>query len=197
MQRPSAKPASPAGEQPGTAVRAKPRPPPSTSKSLALPYAAPGSGAAEPDLAYAAYDGGKYLTAFAEATRRVNDQGDPKAMTLLGELYANGFGVPKDVLKAIAWFSLAVDRGDREAMFELAMLRLAGRGGPRDRDTAAALLERAAKLGHVAAAYNLALLYLEGQQFDRLRANREGSLLSWLVQVFLQELGSSVCRWCV
>src|SRR6266567_1100943 len=127
----------------------------------------PGSGAAEPDLAYAAYDGGKYLTAFAEATRRVNEKGDPKAMALLGELYASGFGVPKDDQKAVAWYSLAVDRGDREAMFELAMLRLAGRGGPRDRDGAAALLERAAKLGHVAASYNLALLYLEGQQYER------------------------------
>src|SRR5207248_1178796 len=91
----------------------------------------------------------------------------PKPMTLLGELYANGFGVPKDDQKALAWFSLAVDRGDREAMFELAMLRLAARGGPRDRDAAAALLERSAMLGHVAASYNLALLYLEGQQFDR------------------------------
>src|SRR6266851_1288050 len=129
---PPAKTAKPAAEPPGSPAPAKPKPQPSTSKSLALPYAAPGSGAAEPDLAYAAYDGGQYLTAFAEATRRVNNKGDPKAMTLLGELYANGFGVPKDDQKALAWFSLAVDRGDREAMFELAMLRLAARGGPRD-----------------------------------------------------------------
>src|SRR5262249_1876615 len=146
---------------------AKPKPQADTGKSLALPYAAPATAGSEPDLAYAAYDAGKYLTAFAEATRRVNEKGDAKAMTLLGELYANGFGVPRDDQKAIAWYSLAVDRSDREAMFELAMLRIAGRGGPRDREGAAALLDRAAKLGHVAASYNLALLYLEGEQFER------------------------------
>ena len=50
-------------------------------------------------------------------------------MTLLGELYANGYGVPKDEKKALAWFSLAADRGDRQAIFALAMFRFAGRGG--------------------------------------------------------------------
>ena len=85
-------------------------------------------------------------------------------MTLLGELYANGYGVPKDEKKALAWFSLAADRGDRQAIFALAMFRFAGRGGAQDQAEAAALLDKAAKLGHVAAAYNLALLYLEGQQ---------------------------------
>src|SRR5437870_11059883 len=78
VQRPPAKPAKPAAEQPGNSVPAKPKPQPSTSKSLALPYAPARSGATEPDLAYAAYDGGKYLTAFTEASRRVNDKGDPK-----------------------------------------------------------------------------------------------------------------------
>ena len=42
-----------------------------------MPYAAPGTPSSEPDLAYAAYEGGKYLTAFEEATRRVNEKGDP------------------------------------------------------------------------------------------------------------------------
>ena len=86
-------------------------------------------------------------------------------MTLLGELYANGYGVAQDDKKALAWFSLAADRGDREAIFALAMFALRR---PR-RPAATATRPRrcstqAAKLGHVAAAYNLALLYLEGQQ---------------------------------
>ena len=96
--------------------------------------------------------------------RRASEQGDPVAMTLLGDLYSNGYGVAKDEKKALAWFSLAADRGDRQAIFALAMARFAGRGGPQDKAEAAALLDKAAKLGHVAAAYNLALLYLEGQQ---------------------------------
>ena len=88
-------------------------------------------------------------------------------MTLLGELYANGFGVANDDKKAAEWYKLAADRGDREAMFALAMFRFAGRGGPRDRDDGARLLAAAAKLGHAAAAYDLGLLYLEGQQFPQ------------------------------
>ena len=84
---PPAKTAKPAAEPPGSPAPAKPKPQPSTSKSLALPYAAPGSGAAEPDLAYAAYDGGQYLTAFAEATRRVNDKGDPTTPALQVQQY--------------------------------------------------------------------------------------------------------------
>ena len=116
------------------------------------------------DVAFGAFQRGYYLEAFREASRRASEQGDPVAMTLLGELYANGYGVAKDEKKALAWFSLAADRGDRQAIFALAMFRFAGRGGPQDQAEAAALLDKAAKLGHVAAAYNLALLYLEGQQ---------------------------------
>ena len=117
------------------------------------------------DVAFGAYQRGHYLTAFAEATKRVA-AGDAKAMALLGELYANGFGVPRNDKKAAEWYALAADRGDREAMFALAMFRIGGRGGPRDRDGAVALLGQAAKLGHVAAAYDLALLHLENQNFS-------------------------------
>ena len=119
------------------------------------------------DLAFGAYQRGYYLTAFNEATKRVDEKQDPKAMTLLAELYANGFGVKRDDAKAAEWYRLAADRGDREAMFALAMFRIGGRGGAKNRDEAVKLLAAAAKLGHVAAAYDLALLYIEGQQFPQ------------------------------
>jgi TPR repeat protein len=121
----------------------------------------------EPDTAFAAFQRGYYITAFAEATRRVDQKSDVKAMTLLGELYADGLGVPRDDLKAAKWYQLAADRGDREAMFALAMFKLVGRAGARDRDAAAKLMTAAAKLGHAASAYNLGLLYLEGQLFPQ------------------------------
>ena len=88
-------------------------------------------------------------------------------MTLIAELYANGFGVKQDDAKAAEWYRLAADRGDREAMFALAMFRIGGRGGAKSKEDAAKLLASAAKLGHVAAAYDLALLYIEGQQFPQ------------------------------
>ena len=44
------------------------------------------------DLAYGAFQRGHYLTAFNEASKRAQ-QNDPAAMTLLGEIYAQGLGV--------------------------------------------------------------------------------------------------------
>src|SRR6516165_8816864 len=119
------------------------------------------------DPAYGAYQRGYYMTAFAIATRRVEEAGDVKAMTLLGELYANGWGVERDDTKAAEWYRLAADRGDRQAMFALAMFHLGGRGGAANREQAAKLLASAAKLGHAPAAYDLGLLYLEGQMFPQ------------------------------
>ena len=73
-----------------------------------------------PTLRFGAYQRGFYLTAFSIATRRVEEKGDVKAMTLLGELYANGFGVGRDDKKADRLVPARRARGDREAMFALA-----------------------------------------------------------------------------
>ena len=118
------------------------------------------------DLAYGAFQRGYYLTALAEATKRAQ-QNDPAAMTLLGEIYAQGLGVGRDDAKAAQWYKLAAAHGDRDAMFALAMFNLEGRAGPRNPDEAARLLAAAAKLGHAPAAYDLGLLYLQGQQFPQ------------------------------
>src|SRR5258707_464251 len=88
-------------------------------------------------------------------------------MTLLGELYSNGLGVPLDEVKAWKWYQLPANRGDRDAMFALAIFHVSRRGGLHDRAEAARLFASAAKLGHSAAAYDLGLLYLEGQQFPQ------------------------------
>ena len=166
-KRPVAKRAAPG--EPAT-VKTEPVTPssdtPTRTEVTALnpPAAPPG---APGDIAYGAFQRGEYFAAYKEANRRASERGDPVAMTLIGELYANGYGLPKDEKKALAWFSLAADRGDRQAMFSLAMFRFNGRGAPQDRAEAAVLLEKAAKLGHVAAQYNLALLYLEGRDVQR------------------------------
>ena len=67
------------------------------------------------DLVYGAYQRGQYKTAFDLATKRAQDNGDPKAMTMLGELYANAMGVKRDYAKAADWYKRAADGGDREA----------------------------------------------------------------------------------
>ena len=129
--------------QPALAQPKKTSPP----NPLAIPNAA-----ANPDLdlAFGAYQRGFYLTAQAEATKRAQ-QNDPKAMTLLGELYAQGLGVGRNDSKAAQWYKLAAAQGDRDAMFALAMFNFEGRAGSRNKEEGARLLAGAAKLGHPAA----------------------------------------------
>jgi TPR repeat protein len=140
------KPAAPAPKPP--TPRTNPLPPPRASNSskpaapvAATPVSRPG---VDPDLAYGAYQRGYFLTAFAEATRRVDEKGDPRAMTLLGELYSGGIGMPQDDAKAVEWYRLAAERGERDAMFALALFNMTGRGGLHDRAEAARLFAEAA-----------------------------------------------------
>ena len=87
------------------------------------------------DFVYGAYQRGEYKTAFGLAQPRAQ-AGDTHAMTMLGELYANGLGVKRDYAKAAEWYKKACDGGDREAMLALAMMRLGGFGGTTDRQEA-------------------------------------------------------------
>jgi TPR repeat protein len=157
---------------PATAAAPKAGPKPAARKlvprapAVEQPVAAAASDP-EADLAYGAFQRGHYMTAFAIATRRVEEKNDVKAMTLLGEIYANGFGIDRNDKKAAEWYQFAADRGDREAMFALGMFHLGGRLGTVNSEAGAKLLAAAAKLGHVAASYDLGLLYLEGRVFPQ------------------------------
>src|SRR5215510_697380 len=72
-----------------TAQPTKNAPPP---VSTPVPNAAPNSDQPNVDVAYGLFQRGFYLTAFNEAAKRAQ-QNDPAAMTLLGELSAQGLGV--------------------------------------------------------------------------------------------------------
>ena len=128
---------------------------------VALVPAARAAGSDDADVAFGAYQRGRYRTAFTEALKRVeSDPNDGTAMALLGELTATGLGVAPDLKKAGDWFNLAARRGDRNAAYALAMMAMNGRGVPNDRARAKRLLEQAAKAGQPSAAYNLGLLAL-------------------------------------
>ena len=119
------------------------------------------------DLAYGAYQRGFYLTAFNEAAKRAQ-QNDPAAMTLLGEIYAQGLGVGRDDAKAAQWYKLAAEpRRPRRACSRWRCSISQGRAGAHNPDEGAHAARAAAKLGHAGAAYDLGLLYLQGQQFPQ------------------------------
>ena len=89
-------PAAAAPDKPAPAAKPKigaaaKKPAPSPQPTATAPPAAPDDPNA--DLVYGAYQRGLYKTAFDLAIKRAQEKGDPKAMTMLGELYANAFGV--------------------------------------------------------------------------------------------------------
>ena len=115
--------------------------------------------------AFGAYQRGYYATALAEAEKRIaTNPDDGAAMTLIGELYAQGLGAPRDATEAARWYKLAADRGDRQATFALGLAMLTGTGTPKNRDGAAALFQKAAAEGHPGALYNLGVMAIENDK---------------------------------
>jgi len=114
-----------------------------------------------PDAAYEAFSKGKYLSALELAEKFAAD-GHPASHTLVGRLYSEGLGVPKDDKLAAQWFTRGAELGDVNAMFAIGLMLAEGRGVDRDYAAAAVMFENAARTGHPAANYNLGLLFMNG-----------------------------------
>ncbi|MCB1386790.1 MAG: sel1 repeat family protein [Nitratireductor sp.] len=112
------------------------------------------------DAAYGAYQRGYYLTAFELALPRAQ-LGDPKAQTLIAELYDKGLGVARDPREATAWYEIASNNGDRDAQFGYAVKLLEGKYVKPDRVEARRLMKLAADDGHATAAFNYAQLVID------------------------------------
>ena len=63
-----------------------------------------------------------------EALRKMAQEGDPVAQFNMGVRYANGQGVPQDLLEAARWYGAAADQGDAPAQFNLGLLFYQGQG---------------------------------------------------------------------
>ncbi len=69
---------------------------------------------------------------FAELQKKA-EAGDAGAQSSLGEMYANGKGVPKDAAKAVEWFQKAAAQGFAGAQARLGWMYQNGEGVPEDR----------------------------------------------------------------
>jgi len=128
-------------------------PPSASSHAKALP--------AGEDAAYEAFDQGKYLTALQLAVKAA-ERGDPQAHTLVGRIYADGYGTARNTALAAQWYARGAELGDPEAMFAYGVLLADGLGVEKNRVGAAQMFEAAAARRHPLANYNLALLFLHG-----------------------------------
>jgi hypothetical protein len=85
-------------------------------------------------------------------------QGSPWAQAQLGQLYANGRGVPQDYVTARGWYEKAAAQGNAWAQAQLGQLYANGQGVPQDYATARGWYEKAAARGNAWAQAQLALL---------------------------------------
>jgi hypothetical protein len=90
--------------------------------------------------------------------------GDTASQVLVGESYASGSGVERDLKQAAVWYRRAADKGDVGGEVHLAALyRDGGKGFARDMALAAAWYRKAAEQGDAGAQGTLGVLYSIGQ----------------------------------
>lgn len=104
---------------------------------------------------------------YSEAASKLNiaaSMGDSNAQFLMGDIYALGWGVPEDDIKAMQWYRrAAIEPGAAPdpaapAMYYIGKKFLGGQGIPRDENQARKWLERSAQGGYPKAAEQLARL---------------------------------------
>src|SRR5438874_9704312 len=71
-------------------------------------------------------------------------RGDPAAQTILGSMYAFGYGVSRSYTDAVNWFRKAAEQGQPSAQSNLGLAYLNGQGVKQDYAEAANWLRKAA-----------------------------------------------------
>ena len=90
-------------------------------------------------------------------------RGNASAQNQLGQLYANGRGMPQDYATAQGWYAKAAAQGHAWAQNQLGQLSADGLGVPQDYKKARQWWEQAAAQGVAQAQYNLGQLYTNGR----------------------------------
>ena len=105
-----------------------------------------------------AYD---YATALEELLP-LAEQGDARAQSFLGGMYALGTGVLQDYAEAVKWYRLAAEQGNVSAQVSLAFAFHSGAGVEQDYFAAVKWFTLAARQGNAIAQFQLALMYRRG-----------------------------------
>jgi len=79
------------------------------------------------DTGFAAYEGGDYRAAFQELLP-LADQGDARAPSNLGNMYANGESVHADASEMVPWYRFAADQSNATAQTILGLMYEGGKG---------------------------------------------------------------------
>jgi len=96
--------------------------------------------------------------------RPLVEQGDARAMVLMGNMYAEGHGVEKDTTEAFVLYRSAAERNNPDGMLATATLYQTGDGVPANTRLAIMWFERGAQLGHQTAAFFYAMHLYQGSK---------------------------------
>lgn len=102
---------------------------------------------------------------YAESRRifhKLAEAGNVRAEFMMGTIYEQGLGVPKNLAEAARWYRRAADGGNASAQYNLGIFYQFGKGVPKDPVEAARLLRLAAEQGHGRAQNNLSTFYFTG-----------------------------------
>ncbi len=89
------------------------------------------------------------------------EQGDELSQINIGEMYAKGLGVTRDIPEAIKWFNKAAAQGNVAAEFNLG--EIYGHGVQTDHEQSVKWYRKAALQGHASAQYKLGAKYFKGE----------------------------------
>ena len=109
-----------------------------------------------------AYERGDYAVALRE-WRPLAEQGHPWTQFMLGLMYADGEGVPKDDTEAVKWYRKAAEQGEALAQTNLGVMYDNGKGVPEDDAEAVKWYRKAAEQGEALAQAKLGLKYDTGE----------------------------------
>ncbi len=98
---------------------------------------------------------------------RLANQGHVRSQFMMGTIYEQGLGVPKDIAIAARWYEKAGKGGNDSAQYNLGILYQFGRGVPKDPVVAARWLRMAGEQGHGRAQNNLSTFYFTGVGVER------------------------------
>jgi TPR repeat protein len=110
----------------------------------------------------AAYERGDFAGAYAK-WRVLADQGDARAQSNIGTMYATGSGVPQDAGEAVRWYQMAAGKGEKGAQTNLGAAYHEGVGVPVDPVEAMKWFRLAADQGYSQAQFSIGVLYDKGQ----------------------------------
>ncbi|MGE4498380.1 MAG: tetratricopeptide repeat protein [Deferribacterales bacterium] len=94
---------------------------------------------------------------------KYSNEGNPEAITYLGQMYETGRGTKPNIKKAVKLYKQAFEMGEPNAKYFLSYLYLTGRGVSRNYDKARKMLEELLEAGDMRAAANLGSIYREGR----------------------------------